>query len=685
MSGILAMAQDLQHEVTVTLKLIQIYVMNNKDKPITDLGIEDFKIFDNGKLMTLTEFEKHMLSPKTAKSENQERALVPEPESPALNRKFFFLFDMVNNNMRGFQKAQDAARHFIDNQLQPSDEIGVISYSVMKQLTLHEYLTKDHRLIREVVDRIGKTGQVGRAENFEALVSRELSGESGLDVSEQGAPVKEGAPAHLTNPGGGFVKSGYEDFATNRAMDETNNRFKREQFKNIVRNMFERMIGLSKALRYISGHKHIILFSSGVPYSLIHGLETASPTRFTSLGMDVMLRKKYQEMLREMSNSNTTIFSMNTEGLANNMNLPSNQKGEATLRSISNFTGGKFIGNVQNYANVLETVQTFTGSYYILGYYVGESWDGNYHTLKVQVDRPGSNVFAQKGYFNPKPFSEYNKIEKELHLIDLALSDNPLLQTPVPLTMTAVPYHSGDSPGILLLARIPGEKIKASMDKNAELFFLVFDEKEHILDVRRKAINLTALKGEDSLYYALMAAAPGKCKFRIIMRDMDSGQGAVGRYEGDIPQIPETGLQIFPPLLLSPGKSALFVRGYVSKPGKSPFPLLDVFPFDPEQYSPILNTISVGTKKFQAVLRCAMPHLDNPSIKLTAALVNRTSQRAVPLTVSILGGQKTDEMGTLFAEFNLPEIGPGDYNLLVTAYDMTSKARSQTSTFCRIR
>jgi len=139
--------------------------------------------------------------------------------------------------------------------------------------------------------------------------------------------------------------------------------------------MFSKIIGLSKALRYISGHKHIIMFSSGVPYSVIHGLETDSPHRFTSLGMDAILRDEYNEMLKELSNANTTVFSMNTESLAANMNLPSHQKGEPTLRTISKYTGGKFLGNVQNYSEVLDTVQTFTGSYYVLGYYIDESWD----------------------------------------------------------------------------------------------------------------------------------------------------------------------------------------------------------------------------------------------------------------------------------------------------------------------
>jgi len=378
--GIFLKAQELKHEVTVTLKLIQVYVMDKAGNPITDLKQNEFLIYDNNKLQNTTDFERHVLFPSKDKivSHPEKKDITPS-SSPdeVMNRKFFLFFDLVNNNTKGFQKAQEAALHFIDNQVQPSDELGVLSYSVLKQLTLHEYLTKDHQAICNVVKQIGGRGRVGRAENFEAMVWREITGESALDASQAAQPIKKQIPAHLKDPGSTeLTKPGFDDFAISSDSILSNSRFNREHYKNLIRNMFSKIIGLSKALRYISGHKHIIMFSSGVPYSVIHGLETDSPHRFTSLGMDAILRDEYNEMLKELSNANTTVFSMNTESLAANMNLPSHQKGEPTLRTISKYTGGKFLGNVQNYSEVLDTVQTFTGSYYVLGYYIDESWDG---------------------------------------------------------------------------------------------------------------------------------------------------------------------------------------------------------------------------------------------------------------------------------------------------------------------
>ncbi len=678
--------QELKYEVSVTLKLIQVYVTDSAGDPVTGLNKDDFLIYDNNKLQKITEFERYALIPSEKTPESQTAIKDQEPASQTkdiMNRKFFFFFDMANNNAKGFLKAQKAALHFIDNQLQPSDEVGVISYSVLKQLTLHEYLTTDRQVVRQVVERIGGTGRVGRAENFEAMVYQQITGESALDSSQYSHPVKDGVPAHLKDPASaGLTNSGFDYFVGGSL--ESNSRFERDAYKNQTRNLFSRIIDLAKAMRYISGHKHIIFFSSGIPYSLIHGVETASPFQSKAYGVDTLLRNKFEELLKELSAANTTVFSVNTEALATNMTLPAQMKGEATLRRISQYTGGKFIGNVQNYAEILDTVQTFTGSYYVLGYYIDESWDGRYNSIKVSVTRPKCHVFAQKGYFNPKSFSKFNAMEKELHLIDLALTERPLLQIPLDLAMTALPFPYQQGSGVLLMAQILGEKLEKSIGEKAEIYFLVFDEKENLIDLKRKAVKISSLKRKNAYYYSLLPISAGLYKFRIVIRDMDTGNGAVGRYAMDIPDISAQGLKLFPPLFLAPGKSGLYVRGFVPKALGTKFALLDYFPFDPEQSYPILGEIAGDAAKIQAVLRCSLHNLTKPVLKFKAALIEKSSKKSTALPVSILSGKKEGEMGTLLAEFQMPKMAPGEYLLVIIAEDISSQAHSQTSTAFRI-
>jgi VWFA-related protein len=134
---------SLQHEVAVTLKLIQVYVTDKNGKPLSNLAASDFGLYDNGKQMRITEFEKHVLPPRLEVPEAETETSVPP--SSRMNRKFFLFFDFVFNNPQGLEQAKKAALHFLDTELNGTDEVGILSYSIHNGLTLHEYLTSDHR------------------------------------------------------------------------------------------------------------------------------------------------------------------------------------------------------------------------------------------------------------------------------------------------------------------------------------------------------------------------------------------------------------------------------------------------------------------------------------------------------------------------------------------------------------
>jgi len=132
---------QLRHEVKVTVKLIQVYVTDKKGNSVLDLSRDDFLITDEGQKKPITEFEKHVLSFPSQNDEAKPEAIeTPAPPARGLMpRKFFLFFDFAYNNAKGILKAREAALHFIDTQLQPQDEVAVLSYSAMKSLKLHEY------------------------------------------------------------------------------------------------------------------------------------------------------------------------------------------------------------------------------------------------------------------------------------------------------------------------------------------------------------------------------------------------------------------------------------------------------------------------------------------------------------------------------------------------------------------
>ena len=170
-----ALTKKPQHEVSVVLKLIQVYVTDKKGRPVDDLALGDFAATDNGQPVVLTEFERHALADVPA-GEGLPGEEAPAPQrpgssdrrtDPAATRKFFLFFDFAFNNARGLVKAKTAALHFLDTKVSPGDEIGVLTYTMLKGVRVHEYLTRDLAKIREVVEAIGSKDIAGRAADLE--------------------------------------------------------------------------------------------------------------------------------------------------------------------------------------------------------------------------------------------------------------------------------------------------------------------------------------------------------------------------------------------------------------------------------------------------------------------------------------------------------------------------------------
>jgi VWFA-related protein len=167
----------LQHEVTVTLKLIQVFVTDANGKPALDLERSDFVITDNGKPQTITDFETHALAlpapgPAAPAAPVAAPAPSPKPEVPLLSRKFIFLIDYTRNGLQGVQKAKQAALEFLASKVGPDDEVALFTLSPMSGLTLYENLTKDQDKVRNKVSRLREFvggGSDGPADDFTGM------------------------------------------------------------------------------------------------------------------------------------------------------------------------------------------------------------------------------------------------------------------------------------------------------------------------------------------------------------------------------------------------------------------------------------------------------------------------------------------------------------------------------------
>src|SRR5712671_5557659 len=89
---------------------------------------------------------------------------------------------------------------------------------------------------------------------------------------------------------------------------------------------------------------------------------------------------------------------------------------QQVLYQLAQGTGGFVILNTNDMLGGLQRIANDQNQYYLLGYKPAVSAEGSCHTLKVKVERGGTNVRARSGYCNAKPVDLLagNPIEKDL-------------------------------------------------------------------------------------------------------------------------------------------------------------------------------------------------------------------------------------------------------------------------------
>ncbi len=667
--------RPLQHEVGVSFKLVQVYVTGKGDRAVGDLTADDFTITDNGRPQKIAHFEKHFLGTEAPAAD-------PSLVLPT-NRKFFLIFDFAFIDSRGVLKAKDAALKFLETEMRPTDEIGLITYSANRGLVLHEYLTGDHGRVRKIVEGFGLAHSAGRAERLTDFLYA-----VGLDKTDTGTIGLEAEG--IGDPASRFYENQARLQTGQRVMDGA-----RMSYVDRARAFITSMRELAKVFRLIPGFKNVVLFSGGIARQVIFGKRggvafkewTTTEELIQQLGdydaahADSTVREDFTEMLKDFRSSNSPVFAIDVSRTAREADVSTMEgpdmaareiEGADSLRQFASGTGGKFYANTVDNARIASDIQTVTGAYYVLGYYVDETWDGKFHKIKVGVNRKGLNVNSQGGYFSAKPFKQYTSFEKLLHVVDLALSDTPQVQVPYEIPVGGMPVLVKGWPQLLVFGRASLTVHTEVLGKRAEAYLLLSDEKGDLAHIKKFRLEIPET-GKEVIFPAfLLSVKPGAYTCNLVLRNMDTGRGARGMVPLVIPPAGKSGLALDPPLFLVPVQDPLdlgAVRG-----GS----LAELFGYDPNALGPLMDDLTAGPAKLQAALRLS-GFVPEAAFELTASLAADPSEdrTGIPVTVLREWGDRTNR--TFFVEIDLGELAAGRYTVEFKAREKGGNAVAAAS------
>jgi VWFA-related protein len=644
-----------RHDAAAIIKLVAVRVLDAEGRPVKGLRKEDFVVTDNGARQVVTEFESYVLG-----EAGMELAAADKDASaraPLLKRRLFIFLDLQGNDADGMKNAKAAALYFVDTQLRPGDEVGVIGFSPMRGFFIQEYLTTDHKKIRQAIERAKELApSAGGLERTGPMDDepRTGSGKEGAGIPTKGVgyTTATGEDPNLTVMGKDSGGEGLFELHPYVAMPVPGSG------KNARTDFELRMFDLAETLKYIPGNKSMVLFSSR---------DVGAVAK--SLGQSFAL-------------SGTPVYAVNTKNWIMNGVVSYVKERhlylEHSLKDLALASGGEYFADVEAASAIASEVQTLSANFYVLGYYVKESWDGKFHKIGVGLAKPGYRVLVQAGYYNPKPYAEMTDFEKEIHLFGLLSADAPASAAmDLPVAEVGV-ERTGGRDGVVLFEAAVDPKAGVPPSR-VEVIALIRNEDRVPVVSRKWELDLSAYDGKTLLFSFGSPKAPGKYDGRVIVRDVETGQPAAGRFVFEVQAPPGEGLVLSSPIIFVPGEASKLVR-LESRPARkgeaAERTLVDLYPFIPKDRRIIVRDLDAETGQVMAVLPIRVPAGEAgapPQVEVEARLIPGLGGEAIPLDVKVVEAKTAaDGSEFLILKIELPRPGPGAYALEITATDEAS-------------
>jgi hypothetical protein len=429
-----------------------------------------------------------------------------------------------------------------------------------------------------------------------------------------------------------------------------------------------------------------VLFETGDP--VLRSLAEETNKEFGASGCvffvfdtreSAMKTSLFQREIQTLESGNRTAFSPTSAFDANSMYKSNRITGAETLNQLAKATGGEYFSNIDIYEKNFDQVQAITGTFYVLGFPISEHWDGKFHEVKVEVKRKGCEVRAQAGYFNPKPFSEYSDLEKQLHLFDLALNERAFSRLPLSVPMTTLNTAAEGITRLAVLAKVPPEVTEKLSGSRVEFVTIFFDAKGEIGEVVREERDLGPLRGREFVFGAGAALKPGDCACRLVIRNLDSGLSAVASTKATLGKQQMTALSLGTPLVLVSGTGRTFLSAGAKKARRA-FPWTEIYPFDSSLFSPVMTELPTGTTSVLTVVPCAVPAGGKPELAISVYLVDARSGARTAIPIVRSDSVTRGPLEILTMELSTADIAAGSYYLHINAQDRTTSALGHTVT-----
>ena len=514
--------QDSQEAFTMKvnsdLVLTNIVVRDKKTgEVIRGLKASDFQVLENGKPQSIISFDFQSVDQAAPLNEATINGKAPNTIMGNMNRNvtsqqlrnhrlIVMFFDITSMQPEDLERAQDAARDYINKKMQSADLVAVVSLD--QSLSLDQDFTANKQQLLNAVNKYSGT---------------------------QGAGFQSGATS-----------------TTNQVEDTTAFTPDEQEYNdvNTDRELFA-FEDIAHSLAYINEKKSLLYFSGGIQRDGIENQASLHAAINASVRANMSIYSvdaRGLEAISPLGDASTGSLrgTSGYNGAALQNNLDSNFNTQEVLATLSSDTGGKAFLDSNDFSPAFQRIQQDTSAYYVIGFRsTNPVRDGRYRRLTIKINQPNVKIEYRPGYYAPADYKHANKDERERQLQEQLASDLPA--TDVEVYLQAYYFRNDNGSGtprfyvpvslIVPGSQIPfvkgGDRSKATLDIIGELKNTAGQDMAEIRQTVKLAIDDSQQVSRKNIQYTTGFTLPlGKYHLKFVVRENQTGR--MGSFETDI-------------------------------------------------------------------------------------------------------------------------------------------------------
>jgi VWFA-related protein len=581
------MALSLLAQETVTVHVVEVpvTVLDRDGNPVRGLKPGNFELFDDGKRQTITAFDAIDFASMASVS-------AISPINPNARRSFLLLFDLGYSDIKSIQRAREAAKGFLNANVQPRDLVSVGSIDPEKGFQLLTAFTTDRNMV---------AAAIAKPRTYQGADPLQLSDLDAFGNNIGGAVAPFDPNANSADADNGH---GAEAEAERAEIAEMTNKVNRDYAVGRVISQIQSLGMLASMLRSVPGRKQVVLLSGGFDPALVRGrsargamgremsdMQKATSGQAYNIDNDARFGSTQSlnvldEMNKIFKQSDVVLNAIDIAGIVvdGDTSKPrgSNVSNDG-LHLLADATGGTVFENSNDMHANFDRMMREQEVVYVLAFQAAASKAGKAHNLTVKaVDVPGARVHNRLAYYEGG--GGETSAQRVLTNAEIIMNDLPQRDIRVASLAAAVP--AANRAAVALFLEINGQDLLHDTTKAtpADIFVYAFDEQGIVRDRLYQRINVDPAKASDAVkqngikYFATLAVPPGRYAIKALVTMPGTERRGFSRTELVVPA--QNDMAVMPLLFFDkPGQWAM-LKGVQRDSAPYPF-LLNGEPFVP--------------------------------------------------------------------------------------------------------